>query len=719
MPTFKLHARNDLKRLDRKGMRWEILGMDPFFLLEGPGREPLPAGRYWIKAGAGRHVDELRGGSMYLDTGDGFTEADKQPVSFIRTESGQCVGVITLPKPVFHLRYDPSDTDFGKVFELETLEIEPVLQTARIHPEGTPRLLINLVRLLPSGGGAGGAGRFALALLEYLPAVMEVRCAIPPHHTGLSVQFPEVDFVVCTADENEQLGKHIAWCDCYLDPLNALRPKTIDPDVPAIGIVLDLQHMEMPWLFSEEELAARRREYRYAISRSDHLIAISDYERRNLEIFYGRRDVTVAHLSGFMAEAIEHARARSSLASPTGAKGGQKPYLIYPAVPWAHKNHEALIQAIAILKQRKIKVPLVLTNTSGNSQGSKRVAEIIQRLDVADVVDRKAFLPEAELHSLFEGATGLVFPSLYEGFGIPLVDAMKMNIPVLAARTSAAEEIGQEACAYFSNVRNVLAMARDIEAFWNDASGRAALVESGKVRGADFQTRKMVACIASAVNAAIAAKSSRTTQPAPTIEIEGPRFNDLHVMVIINEDDADLLRKLPDNQDINVYLEGLAGTKHITVAIDIALAADPVLCARLETVNNLIVYDPSRPHAVDFIVTDFELRYNTGRLSMVTTLGRLASELHLNIRSMYDLLNLHGHASATRIDKTLTDAKLLAVPDEVDGILQYERLRRGHLAVLDVMFNRSLMGGKKNGTSAFLAHYARHSHVVLAPAREG
>ena len=128
-----------------------------------------------------------------------------------------------------------------------------------------PRVLMNLVRLLPETQGAGGAGRFVTALLTHLPRHVDLRVAIAAHSEHLSAGFPAIDWIMVPEDTNAYLTDHLRWCQCYIDPLNGLRPTSIDPAVAVISILLDLQHMRMPWLFSASELSSRLAEYTYAV----------------------------------------------------------------------------------------------------------------------------------------------------------------------------------------------------------------------------------------------------------------------------------------------------------------------------------------------------------------------------------------------------------------------------------------------------------------------
>lgn len=714
MPNFKISPANDLRRKSLLGHSWQTTGGDPHFLVELTGG-PYPPGRYWLTSVSGKGLDRLPSAALYLDLGNGFCELDKRRVAFVPDGNGEYRAAVTFDRPLYAMRFDPTDVTTQQTFSLHRLGLEPFPFRSESDVGQSTRLkvLINLVRLLPAHGGAGGAGRFSLALLEYLPDEMDVRCAISSHHAELISQFPLVDFIICHVDDNNHLELHLRWCDCYVDPLNALRPTSIDERTATIGVVHDLQHMHMPWLFSKTELSARRREYAYAIGRSNQLIAFSNYERENLEIFFKRKDVTVVYHTGYMAEAAERNRQIGKLNVKSTAEEPRR-YLIYPAVPWPHKNHEGLVQAVEVLRRRGQNVPIVLTNTSGSSEGSKRLARLIELLDLQETVDRKGFLPEADLHDLFRNASGMVFPSLYEGFGIPLVDAMKMEVPVLAARNTAAREVGEDACAYFSNIENVLAAADDIATFWENDAFRDELKQKGKRRGQDFSSRKMVEAMAEAIRAAIA--NSKTGQlPPAAIERREPEFSDLSVCLVLDHSDAESLEAFRGEADIHGFLASRLGTDDIVILMDLNLLDDSELVSKLRAVPKLITYDSSRHGALDFAVEEFDIRYNRGLSSMVLSFPTLKRHSAADFRRLRDALMLFGEAHAATFQSGLQDCSVAPPRNEFDRVLGYETLRRSHLALTDVLLRRDAMDGLKNGTAAFLNRFVSDVRVVQVP----
>lgn len=577
-----------------------------------------------------------------------------------------------------------------------------------------PRVLINLMRLLPSDKGAGGAGRLALALLAHLPRSVELRVAIPDHWRSLVKTFPEVGFEVVDDDGNASLRRLLSWCECYIDPLNGLRPTVIDPRIAVISFVLDFQHLRMPWLFTEEQMSGRITEYGYAIDRSDWLVAISAYERDNLAAFYGIERVSVVHLAGFMAE--DSGLDVDAIRATRAGVGDHAPYLVYPAVPWAHKNHDLLIQAVAILKRRGLTVPLALTNTSGQPAEKERLSGLAAALGVEELVDLHAFLDEEALLDLIISSRGMVFPSLYEGFGIPLVDAMALGVPVLANPAAAVPEICGSAAAYMTNADNALVLADDIAWFWSDADARRDLVERGLVRARDFSSAKMVVDLVGVIDAAIAVKSARPLPPAS--RFTPPRYGELAVFVSyadLTEADRAHLRTV---EDIAAWhARAFGANADVTVGLDVAVANDADLRRVFGSVPKLICIDGRHPAALDAAVADFSRRYDNAEFQLVTAFrdGRIGTYEADTVRSVVLALRLFATADCAAPDPRVQDCVLQEAPEERAGVLEYHRRRGAGLAVSDTLLRRRSARGHRNGTAAFLSGFCTRYTRLRVP----
>jgi glycosyltransferase involved in cell wall biosynthesis len=209
-------------------------------------------------------------------------------------------------------------------------------------------------------------------------------------------------------------------------PLTVMLPRLARP--PAAVSLLDIQHVFFPEFFSRAELAYRRVVYGWSLRGARTVIAISEHVKETL---VERMDVE--------AERVEviHLGLDHELFRPDGDEP-RRPFLLYPANPWPHKNHERLFEAFARVRRARPDLRLVLTGT-----GLDRLGRVPEGVEVRGRVPREA------LAELYRTASALVFPSLYEGFGQPPLEAMASGTPVAVSRAGSLPEVCGDAALYF------------------------------------------------------------------------------------------------------------------------------------------------------------------------------------------------------------------------------------------------------------------------------
>jgi glycosyltransferase involved in cell wall biosynthesis len=272
---------------------------------------------------------------------------------------------------------------------------------------------------------------------------------------------------------------------------------------PLVLTFFDMQEEFLPQLFTLRERLGRRAAHRAGVSRARLVIAPSAFTSRCLLARYRTpepkvRVVPVGPGQGFSPRAApgEEARLRERHPLPPG------PFALYPANPWPHKNHLRLFRALALVREMTgDRVPLVCTGRLvGEARGAAEMAREAG-LGEGEVTDL-GFVAEADLPALYRAARLLVFPSLFEGFGIPVLEAMASGCPVACSDTTSLPEVGGDAVRYF-DPRSEASIAAAVEELWHDAAKREDLSRRGLVRAEAFRWERIVPQVLQAYEAAV------------------------------------------------------------------------------------------------------------------------------------------------------------------------------------------------------------------------
>jgi glycosyltransferase involved in cell wall biosynthesis len=213
--------------------------------------------------------------------------------------------------------------------------------------------------------------------------------------------------------------------------------------LPVAVSILDIQHELHPRFFPRAELAYRKLAYRAAVGAACLVITISEHAK---ETIVERLDIPPQRVHAIYL-GVDHEQLHPGT-------GQREPFLLYPANRWPHKNHARLLEAFALLRRTRPELRLVLTG-SGH-----------ERSPSAPGVEARGHVSREELVRLYQTAAALVFPSLYEGFGLPPLEAMACGCPVAASRAGALPEVLGDAAVTFD--------ANDPEAI---AAGVAAVLD--------------------------------------------------------------------------------------------------------------------------------------------------------------------------------------------------------------------------------------------------
>jgi glycosyltransferase involved in cell wall biosynthesis len=235
--------------------------------------------------------------------------------------------------------------------------------------------------------------------------------------------------------------------DLLFCPFSA--PTYAQPHIPTVGIVYDLQHIAYPQFFSLEECQHRTRFLTELCQTAQKIICISDFSRRSLQQHF----LTSAEQLTVIPITMHDRWQTASSPRPNGLLSrwelADRPYAFYPANYWPHKNHHWLLEVYGQYRQRCPDCALDLVFTGSLEPAASQLQEAIASLNLQPYVHCLGFVDEATLAQLWIGCDCLIFPSLYEGFGLPLLEAMAFGKPVLSSQAGSLPEVGGTAALYF------------------------------------------------------------------------------------------------------------------------------------------------------------------------------------------------------------------------------------------------------------------------------
>jgi glycosyltransferase involved in cell wall biosynthesis len=270
-------------------------------------------------------------------------------------------------------------------------------------------------------------------------------------------------------------------------PLNRVPILMIKPYVVTIH--------DMANLFYDEEhgkfrMQLRRFRFRRGLKRANRVIAVSDATRRDVETVMGVRPERIRRVynapdPGFRAAAgtpdeQERIMERYQI---------NYPFLLYAGNIRRHKNVPRLVEAFAVVREQMASHPvykdlrLVIIGDTISQYPAVRQTVIKSRVE--PVVRFLGFVPFETLRCFYETAAAFVFPSRYEGFGLPPLEAMACGAPVVASNVSSLPEVVGDA-AILVNPENVFDIARGIRDVLLDDLLREDLIRRGKLQASRF-----------------------------------------------------------------------------------------------------------------------------------------------------------------------------------------------------------------------------------------
>ncbi len=342
---------------------------------------------------------------------------------------------------------------------------------------GIGRATAGLVRALLS---ASTPHRFALLYQPGRPLPAELcEAVLPPHHL-----LPVGTWLRSAGDQLETpLRLHQARIDLFHSTYYA---QALYPGRPYIVMVYDLIPERFPHYWPPLQSGLIRRWSRMASRRAEHIVAPSQASADDLTRLYGTHEarITVTPL----AVDTTFLRPVSPISQDDAAAPPAGPYLLCVCTNKPHKNLVRLVQAFAQLATERSNIPdLVIAGgwDARYPEAKELATTLLPNPDRSPAIRFMHNPDDVLLRALYVQALAFVFPSEYEGFGLPVLEAMTAGAPVAASNTAAVAEVADDACVSFDPL-SVDAIAGAMRTLIDDEALRARLRVAGAKRAGEF-----------------------------------------------------------------------------------------------------------------------------------------------------------------------------------------------------------------------------------------
>jgi glycosyltransferase involved in cell wall biosynthesis len=341
-----------------------------------------------------------------------------------------------------------------------------------------------------------GIGRYMKCLVE---AVVE---SAPEHQYLLILPPGEEDAVVCRGDGVERLTPPMKYYSLreQIDLPRILRKHQADllhsphfnlPLVRVCPYVVTIH--DVIYLACREDLPSQlgRLYYRAmmgaAVKRADRIITDSEYSKRDLQRFFrveeDRMDVIYPGVDQTIRKTVESVKKREV----QDRYGIVSSYLIYTGIYKLRKNHAGLLKSFKVFLEKGGDAQLVIAGPMADGEATLR--KMATDLGIAERVIFTGFVPDGDLPALYSGAQVYACPSLYEGFGFTVLEAMACGVPVVCSKETSLPEVAG-AAALYADARNPQEFGNALYQAYRDQGLRAMLVSKGTSNVQRFQWRR-------------------------------------------------------------------------------------------------------------------------------------------------------------------------------------------------------------------------------------
>jgi glycosyltransferase involved in cell wall biosynthesis len=278
----------------------------------------------------------------------------------------------------------------------------------------------------------------------------------------------------------EELLNYEKDFDVYFIQLGYLRP--IPPPKKTAYHLPDLQERFFPEFFSYEDIAIRTENHEAGIHYVNRLVTGSEFCRKSfIDLLGVSKDLTaVVHLP--VADIPRNDTRPKDLPADLAS------FAYFPADDYPHKNHRRLFQALGLLKESGSYLSLVCT---GGRFSRRDLTMLAKDAGLEGMFWDLGKVSRENVSWLYRNCRAVIFPSLFEGFGLPVLEAFSLGAPILCSGVTSLPELGGDAAIYV-NPFDAYQMAEKIKEVWNDASLRKRMISMGGEQVKKFSLKRII-----------------------------------------------------------------------------------------------------------------------------------------------------------------------------------------------------------------------------------
>ncbi len=374
-----------------------------------------------------------------------------------------------------------------------------------------PRLGANLLWLVP--GVVGGSEEYTVRLLDSFARVaggttdltLFVNRSFPAAHPQLVASYPTVVAPIEGANKAMRVAAEASWLSRRaraegVELLHHMGGNMLRSRPPGIVTIHDLQPFAHPEHFSRLKGSYLSRTVPSALRRAVLVVTLTEHARADVVERMGLPPDRILLVPPGVDRVADPPLPADVLRVRSSYEVGSRPYFVYPAITYPHKNHLTLVRAFARVAATDPEPLLMLTG--GQAQAEVQLRSEIEALGLQRRVRRLGRIPRRDLDVLIAGAVALTFPSSYEGFGIPVLEAMSRHCPVIASDATALPEVVGTA-GLLVGAYDVDGWAAGMSDLLADPARRDRLGDLGYQRAGEFTWDRSVRALATAYEVAL------------------------------------------------------------------------------------------------------------------------------------------------------------------------------------------------------------------------